>query len=69
MRIYQYLKRIALTPLLTVSKVLVFFMVLTAGNDVNANDEKLKDVSEKDLRSWFSKHDGKPRLVLFFSPT
>lgn len=69
MRIHQYLRRIVLAPLLTVSKVLVFFMVLTAGNDVNANDEKLKDITDKELRSWFNKHDGKPRLVLFFSPT
>lgn len=69
MRIGQYLKRVVKDPLLAVSKILVFFMVLAAGNDASANETKLSDITEKDLLAWFKKHDGKPRLVVFFSPT
>lgn len=65
----QYLKRVVQAPLLVVSKILVFFMVLAAGNDANANETKLGDITEKDLLAWFKKHEDKPRLVLFISPT
>ena len=63
------MKRVASAPLLVFSKLLVFFMIFAAGNDASANEETLKDIRKKDLLTWFNKHEGKRRLVLFFSPT
>lgn len=58
-----------MTPLLAMSKLIVFFIVLFAGTPANAEDKSLENINEKDLLAWFKKHEGKPRLVVFFSPT